>query len=145
MGLAMNRRSTAFFVAPLTSVLMSVPYLYHAPFPWSVVGFVLVLIVSYGGMIAVGIPAYLFLRSRHWLSLWVAVIVGFIAGGIMIFIFAALFALLLGEGGRGMIAGIADGSMVKDILWPGGPMGAVTGVVFWLIARPDRLQTRASE
>ena len=95
------------------------------------------MIVSYGGMAALGIPAYLFLRSRRWLSLWIAVVVGFVAGGFMIFVFGALLALLLDQGWRGVVAIVVDRNIFKDIIWPGGPMGAVTAAVFWLIARPE--------
>lgn len=94
--------------------------------------------MAYGGMLILGIPVYLFLRSHHRTAFWIAPIVGLVIGAITWLVFSVLFALSLGEGISGMRLALTDPNISKGIAWPGGVLGAVVGALFWLIARPDR-------
>jgi hypothetical protein len=59
-------------------------------------------------------------------------------GAVMWLIFSISFVLALEEGTSGIRLALTDTSMLKGMAWPGGVLGAVVGVVFWVIARPDR-------
>jgi len=71
---------------------------------------------TYAGIIVFGAPIYLVLRVFKLTELWIALVVGFVVGaGVVFSMFGALPALAIG-----------------------GSLGAIVGVVFWLIDRPDR-------
>lgn len=94
--------------------------------------------VAYAGVWAIGGPAYLFLRARRWTSFWLAPLLGFAIGAVMWLVFGVLFGLSLGHSLAGALSLTAQPNFSRGILWPGGVTGAATGIVFWLIARPDR-------
>lgn len=75
---------------------------------------------AYAGVVVFGAPIYLILRVYKRTELWIAVVVGFVVGA------GVVFPML--------------GTM--PALTFGGPLGAIVGVVFWLIDRPDRLHSR---
>jgi hypothetical protein len=85
----------------------------------------------YAGTLALGIPIYRLFRSRGWVSIWHAIVAGGFGGCLLWFVFNLLFSLSLG-------AGLSDRSTVYQDVLPGGVAGAVFGLVFWMIARPDR-------
>ena len=74
------------------------------------------LIVAYAGTFVFGVPVYLFLRAHNVTSFWIAPVVGFLAGGV-------LMLVILGP---------------EPAVDMGGPLGALVGTFLWLIARPDR-------
>jgi hypothetical protein len=129
------RSVIAFLIAPL-----AVPLLYGAwaglhglanDGPWPpprieiVLGFAAMF--TYAGTVVFGIPACLFLRARKLTAFWLAPVVGFVAGAIMNCIFVTL-----------VIPSAPLANVLLGSLEIGGPLGAVVGAIFWLIARPDR-------
>lgn len=136
----MARTTIAFLVAPLAAPVLMVPYLYFAGATPELFVFAIQIsfVFSYGGSFTIGLPAYLFFRSRGSTSYWMALLVGFLAGATTWLIFSIVFALLLGNGMRGVELALTDLSTLRGAIWPGGLAGACVGLVFWLIARPDR-------
>jgi hypothetical protein len=127
-----NREFLAFIVSPLV-----VPAIVSFSIPGGSLGISLTFatIVSYGSMLLIGGPAYLFLKSKQWTSVWIAAglgiffgIVGWIAGG-------ALLAFLLESP---FLAAFGDPVWRFGMLWPGAVSGMLVGITFWIIARPDR-------
>ena len=136
----MSRILTAFLIAPLVVPVLLFPYLRGLLTTdlWFAVGLIVAAIVAYVGFAVIGIPAYLLLSARNWTSIWNSLVVGFFAGALMWLVFIAVFALLLEQGGAGILSSLTDMRTLKGVLWPGGVAGAAVGAVFWLIARPDR-------
>ena len=148
----MNRHVVAFLVAPLAvplvmsalaiQILLEVPSLY-----WF--GLLVALIVSYVGVLLVGAPVYMMLRSRGWSDFWLAPVVGLVAGVTVATALVLIFPLALkSETVLSVVARIADGAHWGEvfIVGPGaagivvgpGILGAIVGTVLWLIGRPDR-------
>lgn len=120
------RTSLAFLIAPLVVPLILVAIV--AIENWSrrpppdpaLDGLALVATFSgfyaYAGVLVFGAPIYLALRVYKLTELWIALVAGFVVGtGVVLSMFGAGPALAVG-----------------------GPLGAIVGVVFWLIDRPDR-------
>jgi hypothetical protein len=147
-----NRHVVAFLIAPLIvplvmsalaiQILLEVPSLY-----WF--GLLVALIVSYAGVLLIGAPAYMMLRSRSWSAFWLAPIVGLVAGVIVAMALVLIFSLALkSETVLSVVARIANAAHWGEvfIVGPGaaavvvGPsiLGALVGTVLWLIGRPDR-------
>lgn len=119
-----QRTPIAFLLAPLAVPLIWTVYVASSAPNGSTSpglafqGFFLVFSISalctYIGVIVFGVPIYLFLRAYGLTAFWIAPVVGFMAGALMLSIFGATPALMVG-----------------------GPLGAVVGTILWLIARPD--------
>ena len=83
--------------------------------------------------------AYVFLlRARDLTAVWIAGMAGFAIGSLMWLTFSGLLPLLLDQGVEGVWFALTNMRSLKGILWPGGVLGAIAGLLFWLIARPDR-------
>ena len=136
----MNRRITAFLVAPLAVPILLGPYLYSPSSTpsWFVAILVMSLIAAYGGVAILGIPTYLFLRARNWTGFWIAPVAGFVIGGVVWTLFGAFLGAMLGHGLASIVSTLITAGALKDILWPFGPVGAAVGALLWFIARPDR-------
>jgi hypothetical protein len=135
----MNRTVLAFIAAPLIVPIILVPY-FAAKAPNIGVLFPLIMstFVSYIGVFMFGLPAYLLLRTNHLTSFLISIPLGFAIGGVMLFISNAILALLLDQGISGIREALANTGTLSYVLWPFGPLGALVGIVLWLIARPDR-------
>ena len=94
--------------------------------------------MSYAGTLALGMPAYFFLRERGLTAFWIAGVVSFVIGALMWLVFSALFPLSLDQGLAGVRFALTDLRSLRGALWPGGVLGATVGALFWVIARPDR-------
>jgi hypothetical protein len=136
----MDRRLVAFLVAPLAVPIVLGPYLYSIiPTPiWFAFALIASVIVAYGGVLIVGLPAYYLFLARKWTAFWIAPLLGFVVGGLMWFTSGAVLALLLDQGWAGVGRTFANFGGPKDVLWPFGPIGALVGSLLWIIARPDR-------
>ena len=136
----MKRSTIAFFVAPLAVPLLVLVWSFagHLALRWQLTMMVIAAFLSYSGTLAFGMPAYIFLRARGLTATWIAGAVGFVIGALMWLVVLVLFPLSLGQGFSGVRLGMADFSIVTDIVWPGGVLGTIVGVLFWAIARPDR-------
>jgi hypothetical protein len=65
-------------------------------------------------------------------------LLGFVVGTVMWLVFSAIFALVLDEGISGVRLALTDPSTLRGVIWPGGIIGAIIGVILWLFARPDQ-------
>jgi hypothetical protein len=81
---------------------------------------------------------YRYLLARKLTAFWIAPMVGFIAGTIMMYVVYVLFALALGYSLSTTTSDIADSAALRDALRFGGTSGAAVGAILWLIARPNR-------
>jgi hypothetical protein len=143
----MNRSVLAFVIAPLAALLILLPYIRSLTTTSSSSSFALVIsaVMTYGGAIIFGLPIYLFLRAHHWAKFWIAPIVGFIVGAATWLTFSILFVLSLGEGMFGVRLVLSDVNILRGVVWPGGLTGVSIGILFWLIARPDKLRSAIRE
>ena len=140
----MNRAMIAFAIAPLVVPVILFPYLQSMGMPTGVTVLALEIggVFAYAGCIVFGIPVYLFLTKRQWVSFWVAPPLGFVAGAVAWLGFVVLFPLMLDGGVAAIGRSLRDPAMLKGMVWPGGVLRAAGAIVFWVIARPDRPSTR---
>ncbi|WP_156751148.1 hypothetical protein [Mesorhizobium sp. AA23] len=136
----MQRHAVAFFSAPLAVPLFTLPWVLsgHLAAGWILTATVITALVSCAGTLALGMPAYFFLRARGLTTFWIAGIIGFVIGAFMWLVFSVLFPLSLDQGLPGVRFALTDLRSLKGVLWPGGVLGAIVGSLFWVIARPDR-------
>jgi len=135
----MTRTETAFLVAPLVAPAIFVPYFATDwSLRWVAAIAIIGTIFSYLGAFAVGIPIYRYLRSNGWVSLWQSIGAGVVAGCFL----WVVFMVLLGSGLGTDFSRAVDGAVASlgDIKFAWRPCvaGAAYGLIFWLIARPDR-------
>ncbi len=91
-------------------------------------------LVGYPAMLVLGVPAYMLLTKRHWISGWSYTLAGAVIGAIVA-------AMLFGS------VAIRNFSLTPDVGKSLGPsaaifmlaalLGALSAWVFWLIARPN--------
>ncbi|RUW45528.1 hypothetical protein EOA32_33895 [Mesorhizobium sp. M1A.F.Ca.ET.072.01.1.1] len=136
----MQRSAVAFFTAPLAVPLLMLPWLLsgHLAVGWILTAMVIAALLSYAGTLALGMPVYFFLGARGLTAFWIAGIAGYVIGAIMWLVFSVLFPLSLDQGFAGVQFAVTDLRSLKGVLWPGGVLGAIVGMLFWVIARPDR-------
>jgi hypothetical protein len=134
------RTALAFLVAPLVVPIfvaienreaMSQPF-------WRAMIPLLSISVAYAGTLAFGIPAFLFLRARRWTAFWIAPVFGFLGGALAWWIFWSIPWTT----GTLRVEPVWNLSSLREVLWPYGPLGALVGTLLWLIARPDRAESR---
>jgi len=140
-----RRTILAFAIAPLwvpllviAAILLFDPYVKYdgGPAPAGVVS----TVITYAGILLIGLPAFLFLRSRGWTSWWLSVALGFAAGVAMFAVFLIAFGSLLGESLHDQWNALPHNPFLTNAatcLVTGG-LGALVGITLWLIARPDR-------
>lgn len=136
----MARHKFAFLAAPLAVPLFFLVWLLPGDFParWQLTMVIIAAIFAYGGTLLFGVPAYFFLKAQNLTAIWVAMVAGFGIGALTWLVFMVLFPLSLDEGWSGVALGFSSLHTAKDIAWPGGVLGMVVGILFWVIARPDR-------
>jgi hypothetical protein len=100
------------------------------------------VLISFCGILFLGVPAYSFLRARNLTAFWIAPLAGFIVATVAWYVFNLLLGLALTSGGLSIVLSrLFDRFPLDGVLWPAGPIGAFVGILVWLIARPDRLTT----
>ena len=144
----MNRKlrtALAFLVAPAWIPALGVGTIYFVdPYAAQDNSFPLIgatsAMVTYLGVLVIGLPAFLFLRRRGWTSRWLAVALGFGAGVVMCAAFLFVFGLGFGEGLSEQLAMLRQEPVLPNIIMQlvTGSLGALVGITLWLIARPDR-------
>lgn len=136
----MKRHIVGFFVAPLAAPLLLLPWLWSGQLAsgWILTAVVISSLVSYAGALVLGMPTYFLLRARDLTADWIAGMAGFAIGSLMWLTFSGLLPLLLDQGVEGVWFALTNMRSLKGVLWPGGVLGAIAGLLFWLIARPDR-------
>jgi len=133
-----NMRTTiAFLVTPLAVPIALLPvYLWVRPADsWTTSVLILMTINSYIGILVFGVPIFVLLSERGWTAFWLAPLCGF-AFGVVTWLGSLLVVAMI------FADSFADTFTRKSLLsalWPGGGAGTVAGVIFWLIARPDRV------
>jgi len=106
-------------------------------------GFIIIgAILAYGGVLMLGMPAFLILRARKRTAFWIAPIVGFGVGVLTFSIFFILCGFSLGQSLTFMWLRLHRlAASWSSLFFPAGGLGAVVGTTLWLIARPDRERT----
>jgi hypothetical protein len=85
-------------------------------------------------MLLLGVPAFHFLRSRGWTAWWIAVVWGGFCGAVAYTLCNLFFFWLLnGERLDLELKATFDVFLLFPIV-----AGAMVGILFWFIARPDR-------
>ena len=95
-------------------------------------------IFAYGGVAALGMPAFRLLRARKHTAFWIAPILGFAVGVVAWLVFIALFGLSLGNDWTFVSHDLVTNSARLWAFLPTGALGAAVGATLWLIARSDR-------
>ena len=139
----MSRTVLAFLIAPLWVPAAAVPFAVRAfPYPeqrhWIYITVFIAAIFAYGGVAALGMPAFRLLRARKHTAFWIAPILGFAVGVVAWLVFIVLFGLSLGNSWAFVSHDLASNSAHLSAFLPTGALGAAVGATLWLIARPDR-------
>lgn len=136
--MTMARAVIAFLVAPLVVPILTTIELRELLSYPAMAGLMLLFstVTAYVGTFLFGIPTYLFLRTRRWTAFWRAPVLGFVGGGLAWWLFKSV--PMTGS----TFHFNPDPSLLRSVLWPFGPLGAVVGSLLWLIARPDRAASR---
>jgi len=103
---------------------------------------VVIALVAYAGAFLVGLPTYLYMREKKWTAFWIAPIAGFMVAVVSWYVFIGLSPLLFGLF-LYLLPRISQPEALLMALYPIGPIGAITAILLWLIARPDRPTTGA--
>jgi hypothetical protein len=97
----MDRAILAFLVAGLVAPIAFAASFYHKG-PLDEVGYGVVIVVSaiisFSGVVFLGLPAYSFLRANQWTAFWIAPLMGVIVATVTWYAFNVLLALLSSSG-----------------------------------------------
>lgn len=142
----MSRRTIAALIiaplwVPITVAIFAAWKVFPDPAqgPWVILSTVVAAIVTYIGVTVIGVPAMRILREHNLTGPWSAAALGLLGGALMWAAFGLFFGLLLGEGLRGFsyfLRGLIDGKLIG--IFAPLALGALVGLTFWMIARPDR-------
>lgn len=143
----MSRTALAFLIAPLWVPAAAVPFAGHMfPYPeqrhWIYITVIIAAIFAYGGVAALGLPAFRLLRTRKHTAFWIAPVLGFAVGVTTWVVFIVLFGLSLGNSWSFVSHDLVSNSAHLWAFLPTGALGAAVGATLWLIARPDREDLR---
>jgi hypothetical protein len=128
------RTPIAFLIAPLAVPFLMTWYLRPSLADLdSLIAVVVSEFVAYISAFVLGIPVYRFLYMRKLTAFWIAPVVGFVVGTIVM---SVLFWLSFAA------TDLARPDLFRNALRFGGVSGAVVGAIHWMIARPDRRQKR---
>jgi hypothetical protein len=124
----MRKTLIAFLVAPILPALPPAWFL-HTNYPdrMAISGFILVCALFYLLQAVVGIPAYILARSKRR-YIWFYLLLGFFGMAIVSIAVTCIFSTTKID--------------MVDTLFQAtyfGVLGAGIGLVFWLIARPDKI------
>jgi hypothetical protein len=123
----MNRTLVAFLVAPILPSLVPAWYLHtNNPDRTAISGFIFVCSLFYLLQAVVGIPAYFFARAKRR-YIWFYLLLGFFGMAVPSIVVIGVFSTTK--------MGIAETLFLATYL---GALGAGIGLVFWLVARPDK-------
>jgi hypothetical protein len=144
----MNRPAIAFIVAPLLVPLAMATYYSYAVFPYPEQRNVVALLAaagaisSYGSIFALGLPAFIILRSRSLTGWWIFAVLGVVFGLATWLILLVSIFLYRDWNIEGLIHELHVILAVErlSLLRPG-LLGAAVGLTHWLIARPDQAES----
>jgi hypothetical protein len=123
----MNRTLVAFLVAPILPSLVPAWYLHtNNPDRTAISGFIFVCSLFYLLQAVVGIPAYILARAKRS-YIWFYLLLGFFGMAVVSIAVTGVFSATK--------TSIAETLLQVTYF---GALGAGIGLVFWLIARPDK-------
>jgi hypothetical protein len=117
------RTIVAFLVAPLLPAILPTWQMAQAP-SRGLTAYIFVCCLIYLLQAAVGIPAFLLFSRKGIHQLWPYILVGFLAAAVL----TATVVMIKNDG----LAVLVIGGVYMGIL------GALTALLFWLMARPDQ-------
>ncbi len=143
----------AFLVAPLCVPITLMPVFFFLVNPtapsWAVFESIVSMVFAYGGMAVFGLPTYLLLRSRDITKRWVAIAAGFAYGVLTMMVFLVFFELAFSYSHE------VSAALLREVIadprkWPvgfvlPGLLGAMVGITFWRISRPDRAPSASGD
>ena len=123
----MGRTLVAFLVAPMLPALAPTWFL-HANYPdrMAISGFIFVCGLFYLLQAVVGIPAYILARSKRRYA-WFYLLLGFFGMAVVSIAVTGIFSTIK----------ISIAETLLQVTYFGA-LGAGIGLMFWLIARPDK-------
>jgi hypothetical protein len=132
------RTIIAFAIAPLVAPLVLSLY-FGLGSPGSLIGFILIFgsMFAYGAALLVGIPLYLVLRRMGWHGPAMLALCGALIGVGSWMFFLFVFPMLTGGPSKDLREVFANLGVFDFLILPA-LLGAASGLLFWLIARPDR-------
>ncbi len=140
-----DRTVLAFLVAPLWVPIATAMYVYAVGMfpnpeqrPWIYITTLIGALFGYGGVWAIGLPAFRILRAKGLSSGWIAIVMGFVVAVLTWHIFELLFALSLGNSLNFVWHNWTTSAVQWALILGIGALGVVVGGTLWLIARPDR-------
>lgn len=98
--------------------------------------FKITMLFSYPVMAAFGLPSYLILRRLRVISIYPYMIIGFILAVIIVLTIYAAIPIAYGS----FIYHLRELARIGWISFFVGSLGAISGLSFWLIVRPDLYQ-----
>jgi sensor histidine kinase YesM len=130
----MKRTIVAFLVAPLLPALVPAWLLHeHNPDRTFVAGWIVLLVALYFLQVIVGMPAYFLARTKRR-HVWFYLLVGSLGLAVM-YAVASAFSPKINSGIAELILQISYFAV----------LGSSIGLVFWLIARPDKRAVKHAE
>lgn len=133
---AQRRQSSALVLSPLTpSVLILAIALTGLMGRVEEAIWVCVMLIpfSYLTLFFPGLLLYRLIQKLHWHSVWVYIAVGFLCGCFAsALVYSGSIAIKVANGALAAWATLFNFSVITA------SFGCVTGLVFWMIARPDR-------
>jgi hypothetical protein len=135
----MDRPGLAFLVAVLVFPLFVLARFFAAGMPdgHGVLPYLFAsIVIPFFGVLFVGAPTYAYLLARGWTSFWIAPVAGAIVAVLTCYMFNLLLGLIIAPAHA--LLYLTQLGVLGDVLKLASPIGAIVGVLVWLIARPDR-------
>ena len=136
-AMAMNRELIAFLIAAVAVpiFLTAVSFGGMPKSPSGAIFLAASFFVSFCAVFLLGLPTCYFLQDKKWTAFWIAPLAGFAVAAAAWYALTVLLGMVFASD---RLSVLIDISLLQGALWPIGPVGAVVGVLVWLIARPDR-------
>jgi hypothetical protein len=131
-----RRTVLAFWLAPLWAPLLTLALAVEADQARPAIPTVAAILFGYVGMLAVGLPAFAFLRSRNGTSLRDATATGAVLGPSALCVGSFLLTMAYTRAGDWA----PQRAFALDVILIGVALGAAIAATFWAITRPDRSQ-----
>jgi hypothetical protein len=124
----MVRTAIAFLVAPMLPALLSGWFVFMNGSHHPLAIFILVCGCFYVLQAIVGVPAYLLLARARQHRIWTYALLGFVGVALPFVVFGSMRDL-----------GRTEAGQAAYVICFVGLLGAISAVVFWLLARPDKV------
>jgi hypothetical protein len=94
--------------------------------------------ISYVGTPLAGGPLYWFLSARRLTAFWIAPVAGFVVGAVLSAFVYSSVVFSLGLSLSSSNEGIGSIGRMARVIETSALSGIIVGILFWMIARPDR-------